>query len=77
MSINTSQEDVGSLKVQHELKCSWEQLSKDSEAYVVPSIEEAVETIRSWTGEKEVFVTGSLHLIGGLYVILDEHRPIR
>ena len=72
MSINTSAADVGSLRVQHELKQEWETLSKDSETFVIPTIEEAVETIRSWPGEKEVFVTGSLHLIGGLYVVLDE-----
>src|SRR5208282_1191504 len=72
MSMNTSPEDVGSLKVQHELKQAWEELSKDSETFVVSTIEEAVEMIRSWNGEKEVFVTGSLHLIGGLYVVLDE-----
>ena len=72
MSINTSTEAVGSLKVQHGLKQAWEELSKDSETFVVPTIEEAVEMIRSWNGEKEVFVTGSLHLIGGLYVVLDE-----
>ena len=72
MSINTSPDVVGSLKVQNELKQAWEEMSKDSETFVVQTIEEAVEMIRSWNGEKEVFVTGSLHLIGGLYVILDE-----
>ena len=72
MSMNTSAEVVGSLKVQHELKDAWEALSSTSEAFVIPTIEEAVELIRSWEGEKEVFVTGSLHLIGGLFVILDE-----
>jgi folylpolyglutamate synthase/dihydropteroate synthase len=51
-------------------------MSPRSETFVVPTIEEAVEMIRSWGGEKEVFVCGSLHLIGGLFVILDgeEHR---
>jgi len=75
LSINVSSEDVGSLKVQHELKRAWEELSRDTETFVIPTIEEAVELIRFWSGEKEVFVTGSLHLIGGLYVVLDEgHR---
>jgi folylpolyglutamate synthase len=74
MSMNTSADDVGSLKVQHELKAAWEGLSKETEVHVVPSIEEAVDTIRSWEGEKEVFVTGSLHLVGGLYLVLDEGR---
>jgi folylpolyglutamate synthase/dihydropteroate synthase len=72
MSINTSAEDVGSLRVQHDLKEAWEGLSKGSETFVAPTIEEAVELVRSWNGEKEVFCTGSLHLIGGLYVVLDE-----
>lgn len=72
--MNTSPEAVESLKVQQELKGAWEELSIDSEALVIPTIEEAVDTIRSWEGQKEVFVTGSLHLIGGLYVILDETK---
>lgn len=70
--MNTSSKDVGSLKVQQELKQAWEELSKDTDTFVIPTIEEAVEMIRSWNGEKEVFVTGSLHLIGGLFVVLDE-----
>jgi folylpolyglutamate synthase/dihydropteroate synthase len=72
ISMNTSAEDVGSLKVQHELKAAWEKISPDAQAFAVPTIEDAVNLVRSWAGEKEVFVTGSLHLIGGLYVILDE-----
>ena len=72
MSINTSPEDVGSLRVQHELKRAWETLFKDTETFVAPTIEEAVDIVRSGNGDREVFCTGSLHLIGGLYVVLDE-----
>ena len=72
MSLNTSSEVVGSLRVQHQLKQTWEELSDTTQTFVLGSIEEAVEMIRSWDGEKEIFVTGSLHLIGGLYVVLDE-----
>jgi folylpolyglutamate synthase len=72
--MNTSAEDINSLRVQKELEAAWKDLSKDTETYTVPTIEDAVELIRSWEGEKEVFVTGSLHLIGGLYVILDEDK---
>jgi hypothetical protein len=72
LSMNTSAEDVGSLKVQHELRTAWKTISPDTDAFAVPTIEEAVNMVRSWPGDKEVFVTGSLHLIGGLYVILDE-----
>jgi len=74
MSINSSPEDVVSLRVQYELKGAWERLSGDMETFVASTIEEAVELIRSWGGDKEVFCTGSLHLIGGLYVVLDEGK---
>jgi len=70
--MNTSADDVTSLRVQRELKDTWDGLSPDTETFTTHSIEEAVDLIRSWQGEKEVFVTGSLHLIGGLFVILDE-----
>ena len=74
MSKNVSAEAVGSLKVQHELQEAWSEMSPWSETFAVPTIEEAVDMIRSWDGEKEVFVCGSLHLIGGLFVILDGER---
>lgn len=74
MSMNTPAEDVTSLKVQHELQNAWKELSPDSDTFALPTIEEAVDLIRSWDGEKEVFVTGSLHLIGGLFVVLDERK---
>jgi folylpolyglutamate synthase len=73
-SMNTSADDVGSLRVQHELKTAWEAVSKDTEAFVISTIEEAVDLIRSWKGDKEIFVTGSLHLVGGVFVILDEPK---
>lgn len=47
-------------------------LTQDSETFVIPTIKESVETIRSWHGEKEVFVVGSLYLISGLFKVLDE-----
>ena len=71
-SMNTSPEIVESLRVQNELKNAWGELDRSSDTLVVHTIEEAVECIRSLEGEVEVFVTGSLHLIGGLYVVLDE-----
>lgn len=71
-SMNTSADVVASLKVQHEIKSAWEEFSSQTETYVISTIEEGVELIGSWEGEKEVFVTGSLHLVGGLFVVLDE-----
>jgi folylpolyglutamate synthase len=72
--MNTSRDDVTSLRVQRELQTTWASLSPHTETYITSSIEEAVSLIRSWPSEKEVFVTGSLHLIGGLFVILDEPK---
>ena len=72
--MNTSQHDIDSLRVQKALAAAWKDLSKDTEIFTVPTIEDAVELIRSSEGEKEVFVTGSLHLIGGLYVVLEDGK---
>jgi folylpolyglutamate synthase len=74
--MNTSPEDINSLRVQRELATAWRDLSKETETFTVPTIEDAVELIRSWEGEKEVFITGSLHLIGGLFVILDDGKKV-
>ena len=42
-------------------------------SHVVASIEEAVTLVKSLSDTKiEVLVTGSLHLIGGLLVVLDK-----
>jgi folylpolyglutamate synthase/dihydropteroate synthase len=60
-----------SLRVQHELKKTWEMMYQHSETFVIPTIKESVEEIRSWDGEKEVFVVGSLYLISGLFKVLD------
>jgi folylpolyglutamate synthase len=74
VSKNVSAETVGSLKVQHELQEFWSEMSPQSETFAVPTIEESVDMIRSWDGDKEVFVCGSLHLIGGLFVVLDREK---
>ena len=55
----------------YKLKALWERSNIHSEAFVIPTILESVEMIRSWPGEKEVFVTGSFYLISGLFKILD------
>jgi hypothetical protein len=55
----------------YKLKAIWEHSNNNSEAFVIPTILESVEMIRSWSGEKEVFITGSFFLIGGLFKILE------
>jgi folylpolyglutamate synthase/dihydropteroate synthase len=64
-------ERLTSLKMPYKLKAIWERSNNDSEAFVIPTILESVEMIRSWSGKKEVFVTGSFYLVSGLFKVLD------
>jgi folylpolyglutamate synthase len=61
------------LAVQHQLASSWSSLLPSfpsSHIHVLPTIEDAVQLVRSIKthpkGSTKVLVTGSLHLIGGL-----------
>ncbi|KAK9468676.1 Mur ligase [Lipomyces arxii] len=69
-SMNTSEQAVHDLVVQKQLAEEWIKLETASKAQVMPTIEDTVEHIRS-LGQVQVLVTGSLHLVGGLLVILD------
>jgi len=69
LSINLSTEGFN-LTVQNELANAWASLFPDfpeNRIHRLPSIEHAVQLIRSQTGpsEKQVLVAGSLHLVGG------------
>ncbi|BFZ65382.1 Folylpolyglutamate synthetase [Saitoella coloradoensis] len=74
LSINTSADDVKALTVQHELRGTWEKLGAGGDVHVCGTIEEAVGVVRGVEAEggKQVFVSGSLHLIGGVLVVLDK-----
>ena len=65
--------DLAQLKTQNELAAAWSALVPDFQAeniHVLPSIEHAVNLIRSLEGEGDaavdVLVAGSLHLVGGV-----------
>ncbi|KAL3232667.1 Folylpolyglutamate synthase [Nakaseomyces bracarensis] len=75
VSINVSQEQVDKLEVQRQLATDWEEISPNSKAHVTSSIEKAFNLLskRADNEEIDVFVTGSLHLVGGFLVVLDKY----
>ena len=73
VSMNTSQEDVEKLKVQESLAKNWSKIDGNrAQTHVTANIEEANELIETLYDEPvDIFVTGSLHLVGGLLVVFD------
>ncbi|KAG4303868.1 hypothetical protein PORY_002722 [Pneumocystis oryctolagi] len=72
INVNLGIEEVKSLKTQHNLKDHWIKLDGDSTIINISnSIEDAVDLVRfeATLSNINVFVTGSLHLIGGLLTV--------
>lgn len=81
VSMNNSKEAVNKLLIQKELASKWDEMDKSAGALtqklVVPDIESALKFIKSLTSdgpEVEVFVCGSLHLVGGFLSVLEGTR---
>jgi folylpolyglutamate synthase len=64
---------VEKLKVQESLVKNWNKIDDNrAKTHVTASIEEANELIETLYDEPaDIFVTGSLHLVGGLLVVFD------
>lgn len=79
VSINTNEEDVTSLRVQHELAKTWDGIDSQAKVHVLSTIEDAVAKAREISnGRKvEVLATGSLHLVGGLIEVLENEAEKR
>lgn len=79
VSINTSVEDVGSLRVQRELAHAYHKIEPRAGIHVLSTIEEAVDKARELADGRlvGVLVTGSLHLVGGLIEILESEAERR
>jgi len=79
VSVNTNADEVQKLVVQRKLAETWADIDPSIEAKVFASIEEAVCWCRAIAKEEEeevmVFVTGSLHLVGGALEVLDSVEP--
>lgn len=72
VSMNTSKEEVDRLSVQHGLAEAWKELDPTSKVHTSSSIESAVNIVENREEKDyEIFVTGSLHLVGGLLVVFD------
>lgn len=77
VSLNNSKDQIDKLVVQKELAGKWSTLDQElgltSRKHVFPDIETSLRFIKSLTNEKEaeVFVCGSLHLVGGFLAVLD------
>lgn len=86
VSINTDADAVQALSVQHALAKLWKELDPNCDVRVFRTVEEAVEGVRGVALDKgmrkedagqqktDAFVTGSLHLVGGLLEILEGGR---
>jgi len=78
MSMNTSAPDVVALTVQRNLAATWQELDAGAEVGVFGTVEEAVRKVQRVAEGKDehqrdvvVFVTGSLHLVGGVLEVLE------
>lgn len=73
VSINTSKDDVDTLRVQKELAAAWDTIDSQAQVHVVGTIEAAVAKARELCADSrtEVLATGSLHLVGGLIEVLE------
>ncbi|KAK1044654.1 hypothetical protein LTR33_015284 [Friedmanniomyces endolithicus] len=73
VSMNTSKDDVDSLRVQRDLAHAYDEIDPEAKVHVLGTIEEAVVRVRELADGKtaEVLVTGSLHLAGGLTEVLE------
>jgi len=71
-SMNVDQSKVEGLQVQHQLACTWNTINAGGLVHIKSSIEEAVLEINQINGLKDIFVCGSMHLIGGLMVVLEK-----
>ncbi|KXT04381.1 hypothetical protein AC578_3582 [Pseudocercospora eumusae] len=76
VSMNTSQDDVDTLRVQKELAAAYNAIDPKAEVHVVSTIEEAIARARelATTSKTQVLATGSLHLVGGVIEVLESEE---
>lgn len=81
VSVNSSKDQLDKLTIQKELAEAWNKLdlenSFSSRKHIFHDIETSVNFIKSLTHDSprvDVFVCGSLHLVGGFLVVLDNEK---
>lgn len=73
VSYNISSGEVKNLKVQIALSQTWKGLDSNTKTMIMKDIESAVNYIKTFTKPVDIYATGSLHLVGGLLVVLDKN----
>ncbi|KAI7006353.1 putative tetrahydrofolylpolyglutamate synthase, partial [Hortaea werneckii] len=78
VSINTSKDDVDSLRVQRELAQNYDSIDPEACVHVLGTVEEAVQRARELSGNEaaDVLITGSLHLVGGVIEVLENESEV-
>ena len=81
VSMNANASDVEKLRVQNDLAETWRAIDPRADVKVYATIEEAVDFARELAAREEgligneapvmTFVTGSLHLVGGLLDVIE------
>lgn len=71
VSMNTDDKAVASLDAQTQMAEIYNVLDKKARKHLFHDIETSVNFIRTLEGPVDVFVCGSLHLVGGFLVVLD------
>ncbi|KAG5513475.1 hypothetical protein PMAC_000906 [Pneumocystis sp. 'macacae'] len=77
VNINSDTKQIKNLKIQYSLRDCWIRLDGNSALInVIDNIEDTVSLVRSQATlfDIDVFVTGSLHLIGGFLTVLDKFK---
>ncbi|XBW35837.1 hypothetical protein QEN19_001409 [Hanseniaspora menglaensis] len=72
ISMNVSKEQVDTMAVQKQLKDIWLTVNdRSAQIKLFDSIEAGYNYVNKYNQQTDVFVTGSLHLVGGLLVVMD------
>lgn len=72
---NNDKEDVSKLTIQKGFANFWGKVDQSAAVHILGSIQEAVEFVETCAqanGNTEIFVTGSIHLVGGIISIVEE-----
>jgi folylpolyglutamate synthase len=65
---------IKTMSVQKAFAEAWTKLDSTAEVAILPSIEDALEYVKKLqdpSGVVQIFVTGSIHLVGGMLALLE------
>lgn len=74
ISLNTSEAQVDALALQKEGAQIWSGFEPECKNSIFHDIQSSIDYIRKLPGPIDVFVTGSLHLLGGFLIVLEKEE---